>query len=173
MTRECANALCGYFEALYDLNRDIITLCGVDVIDDSGHFEKLVDYVVFTIPRLVPFGRENGQYKIIKSDGLLEFSQDLPFLEDEYSKLLETHGVFLAKVKDIRNKLEHKMHAAEITSSGSGNYVLLDVDYQVDDKHYTIYAGEMIRFAKQMNEMLSLRRVGQEAASADRFRTKN
>ncbi len=34
MTVETANALGGYFQALYDLNHDLITLCGMDVIDN-------------------------------------------------------------------------------------------------------------------------------------------
>ena len=33
MTVETTNELNGYFQTLYDLNRNLITLCGMDVID--------------------------------------------------------------------------------------------------------------------------------------------
>ena len=155
MTIDLANALCSYFEVLYNLNKSIITLCGVDVIDNFGQYEKFVDNVVFSIPRLVPYRKDGQQYKIDKNDGLMEYEQDLPFLVDGYSDLLLSNHAFLEKVKVIRTKLEHKMHVASITSSGSGNYVLLDVVYKVEDQEYTLYAGEMIQFAKQMNELFA------------------
>ena len=157
MNQNLANALLRYFEALYTLNQNTITLCGVDVIDNNGQFEKCVDDVIFTIPRLVPYKKSKGkeELKICNSDGLLKFSQDLPFMEKGYSDLLAVHIIFLAKVKKIRNKLEHEMHAATIESSGSGNGVLFHVCYKVDDEEITIYAGEMIRFAKQINELFA------------------
>lgn len=40
MTSEICNALFRYFEALYDLNRDLIMLCGADVLDNSGQYDK-------------------------------------------------------------------------------------------------------------------------------------
>ena len=46
MTSEICNALFRYFEALYDLNRDLIMLCGADVLDNSGQYDKCVRRVV-------------------------------------------------------------------------------------------------------------------------------
>lgn len=43
MTVEISNALFGYFEALYDLNRNLIMLCGVDVIDNEGQYENVCE----------------------------------------------------------------------------------------------------------------------------------
>ena len=55
MTVETANALGGYFQALYDLNHDLITLCGMDIIDNSGQYEKYIKNVIQAVPRLVPY----------------------------------------------------------------------------------------------------------------------
>ena len=55
MTSEITNALFGYFETLYDLNRNLITLCGVDVIDNSGQYERYIADIIQAIPRLVPY----------------------------------------------------------------------------------------------------------------------
>lgn len=55
MTITAANALFGYFKALYTMNQKTITLCGLDVEDPFHQFEKVADDIVSTIPRLVPY----------------------------------------------------------------------------------------------------------------------
>ena len=52
MTSEICNALFRYFEALYDLNRDLIMLCGADVLDNSGQYDKCVERVVTAIEKV-------------------------------------------------------------------------------------------------------------------------
>ena len=64
VNQNLANALLRYFEALYTLNQNTITLCGVDVIDNNGQFEKYVDDVIFTIPRLVPYKKRKGKEEL-------------------------------------------------------------------------------------------------------------
>lgn len=48
MTIQTVNALSGYFQTLYDLNHDLITLCGMDVIDNSGQYEKYIKKLIQT-----------------------------------------------------------------------------------------------------------------------------
>lgn len=157
MTYEIANALCGYFETLYDLNRNLITLCGVDVIDNSGQYEKYIADIIQGIPRLVPysFNKEKGIYVIVKRDGLLEFLSDLPFLNADYESLLEKNYDFLSKVKTIRNKFEHKIHGARLMAAGSGSGILFNMTYKLHDGEITLNAGEIIMFTKQINGLFS------------------
>lgn len=157
MTSEITSALFGYFEALYNLNRNLITLCGVDVIDNFGQYETHIAEIIQDIPRLVPYvyDKENETYIITKSDGLLEFSAELPFLKDGYDSLLEKHYEFLKKVKTIRNKFEHKMHGARLMSAGSGSLILFDMTYMLSKETITLQSGEIIRFVKQLNSLFS------------------
>lgn len=157
MTSEITNALFGYFEALYDLNRNLITLCGVDVIDNSGQYERYIADIIQAIPRLVPYvyDRENETYKITRSDGLLEFSAEMPFLKAGYESILKQNYEFLKNVKTIRNKFEHKMHGARLMSAGSGTLILFDMTYMLSNEMITLQSGEIIRFVKQLNELFS------------------
>lgn len=86
MTIQIANALYRYFEALYELNQNILVLCGVDVLDNYEQYEKQVESVIQLIPRLVPYAQDKNTrgYKIISRDGLLEFSNEIPFLNMDY-----------------------------------------------------------------------------------------
>lgn len=154
MTVETANALSGYFQTLYDLNHDLITLCGLDVIDNSGQYEKYIKNVIQAVPRLVPYDydKKNQIYKINQRDGLLEFLDQIPFLLDDYESILQRHGEFLSKVKNIRNKFEHKMHGARLVAGGSvGGSVAFDMTYEVGDQKIELNAGEIIRFTKGIN----------------------
>ena len=47
------------------------------------------------------------------------------------------------------------MHAAELKAIGAGNMILFEFEYSIGDKTYHIYAGEMIRFIKDLNLMFS------------------
>ena len=71
MTIEIVNACRGYFQTLYELNRKLITLCGVDVIDNSGQYESLASEIILDIPRLVPYAFEPAQkaYTLKNGDG--------------------------------------------------------------------------------------------------------
>lgn len=157
MTVDAANALYRYFEVLYDLNRNLITLCGVDVLDNAGHYEKYVEEVIHAIPRLIPYTAKRGadRYEIDTKDGLLEFADEIPFIEGDYKNILQQHYDLLAKIKKIRNKFEHRMHGARIVASGSGSISLFDATYKVGDETFDLVAGELVAFAKDMNSMFS------------------
>ena len=154
MTVETANALGRYFETLYILNQNIIVLCGADICD-SIEFDRRVDEVVSAIPRLVPYRKDKSVYIIEKSDGLMKFSQDLPFLGGEYEKILQEHVDFLEKVKKIRNKLEHEMHGAFIVASSSGNTSMFSATYRIGEADVCIRASEIMDFVKEMNTLFS------------------
>lgn len=156
MTVEIANALRGYFEALYYVNRNLLTLCGLDIEDNAGHYERIAQDMIQQIPRLVPytFNKKTNQYEIIDGDGLIEFSDQIPFIRQDYQTLLQKHLDFLAKIKMIRNKLEHKMHSVRLMGGGSsGGSVAFDFTYSVNDENIDIASYEIISFVKDLNSI--------------------
>lgn len=56
----------------------------------------------------------------------MEFSDDLPFLKSGYESILQKHRDFLSDIKDIRNKIEHKMHGVKLVCTGGGSHLLFD-----------------------------------------------
>lgn len=158
MTTETANALFGYFATLYDLNQNLITLCGVDIVDDSGQYEKQIQDTVQAIPRLVPYAynKRNNLYTIIEHDGLLEYSNDLAFLKKDYETILADNYTFLENVKRIRNKFEHKMHGARIIAgTSSGDCVSFGLTYRVDESLITLSSKDIIGFTRSLNSLFS------------------
>lgn len=152
-----ANALLGYFETLYDLNRNLIMCCGLDVIDNSGQYEKPINEIIQNIPRLIPYTYNKGSKKYeIQREGLLEFADAIPFLEQDYKELLSNNYAFLSDIKKIRNKLEHNMHGARITASGScGGLGLFDVTYKVGEEELTLHGEQFVKCIKQLNTTFS------------------
>lgn len=157
MTVKIVNSLLGYFETLYDLNRSLIMCCGLDVIDNSGKYERPLQQIIQDVPRLVPYccNNKEGKLYIDVKDGLLEYSDELPFLIECYNDILKSNYSFLANVKAIRNKLEHKMHGVKLTSSGSSTMDMFDVTYTIGQKDITLTATQFIKFLKQINELFS------------------
>lgn len=157
MTIATANALCRYFETLYGLNQNLIVLCGADVFAHMGEQERRIDEVIMAVPRLVPyvFNKKIGIYEIEKTDGLMNFSEDIPFLSRDYENILENHKDFLEKAKKVRNKLEHEMHGARVVASSSGTTTMFSVTYEVAGTGIDLRAAELIAFAKDMNILFS------------------
>lgn len=157
MTVETANALSRYFETLYELNQNLMALCGSDVYDRASECERRVDEVVMAVPRVVPysFSKKTSTYEIIPSDGLMKFSKDLPFLGGEYERILQEHMDCLEKMKKIRNKLEHEMHGAVIQGSMSGTDCFFEVIYRIGEEQISLSAWEIIDFVKDMNILFS------------------
>lgn len=165
MNTRIANALFGYFEALYDLNRNVIMLCGFDLEDLSRPYEKLMGNIIVAIPQLVPyvFDKATERYIISPKDGLLEYSAEIPYLQTGYEEILKKHYNFLSAIKKIRNKFEHKMHGATLKSSGkvSGRslagipYSSFDMTYSVEGEEIELQSRDIINFAFDMNNLFS------------------
>lgn len=158
MNTEIANALSGYFDTLFALNRNLITFCGMEAYaDDPWKLHKYMQAVICFLPQLIPysFSRNTRQYCISLNDGLMEFSDSLPFLRQDYEAILQKHYAFLVKIKELRNKYEHKMHAVDLTSAGSGSFMLFDLCYHVNGQKITISAGNLIAVVKDLNILFS------------------
>ncbi len=157
MTMEIANALFGYFDTLYNLNRNLIMLCGLDVIENSGQYENEAEYVIINTPRLIPYKYDMtaGKNIVVMNDGLLEFKDELPFLYDEYCEILQNNYEFLDNIKKIRNKLEHKMHGARHTGGCSGSNSLPYLTFQLENKEIKVCVSEFVKFIKEINSLFS------------------
>lgn len=155
MTREVGNALFRYFETLYGLNQNLIILCGINIFDNKGQLEKYIEKVIMDIPRLVPyvFDRKTSSYRLEQKDGLLEFSDEIPFLQEAYTDILQTHKDFLEKAKKVRNKLEHKMHGADTVATSSSSFSLFSITYEVAEEEIELEAKEFISFVRDINVM--------------------
>ena len=79
----------------------------------------------------------------------------MPFLRQDYEAILQKHYAFLVKIKELRNKYEHKMHAVDLTSAGSGSFMLFDLCYHVNGQKITISAGNLIAVVKDLNILFS------------------
>lgn len=159
MKTTTANALFRYFEELYCLNQNVIALCGTNAFDLLEEQEQVrrIDEAMITIPRLIPYGynKKYKLYEIRTTDGLMNFSKDIPFLKESYEGIFQIHKDFLIKVIKIRNKLEHEIHNAKISETGSGSFSLFDVTYKIDETEIDIYANEIISFVKDLNVLFS------------------
>ena len=154
MNLEIANAMSGYIETLYETNQKLISICGIDVCyHNIGDYEKMVLDIIQNIPRLVPysFSVKKDLLFFKETDGLLEYSDEIVYLRENYDKILANHTETLKKVKEIRNKYKHKMHGIKYQSSGSGTNSLFDIEFKLDDKKVKIYAGELIKLLKDIN----------------------
>ena len=163
MNIEIANAVSGYFETLYDTNQKLIRLCGADIFYYRFmEFEKLTLDIVQDIPRLIPYFYDNKS-KILKLDnksGLLEYKNEIQYIENDYQDILNQHSETLNKIRLIRNKYEHKMHDVKYQSSGTGTMSLFDIEFRVNNQHIKIYAGELIKLIKGLNVLFS--KISQE-----------
>ena len=109
MNTEIANALSGYFDTLFALNRNLITFCGMEAYaDDPWKLHKYMQAVICFLPQLIPysFSRNTRQYCISLNDGLMEFSDSLPFLRQDYEAILQKHYALYYRVVVFRAPLQ-------------------------------------------------------------------
>lgn len=89
MNIDIASDLFGYLESLYELNKNIIKLCGnVNQLETS---EKTILDAIQNIPRLIPY-KFNKKTNILELDiksGLLEYNNNISYLENEYEQILK------------------------------------------------------------------------------------
>lgn len=157
MNTEIANALFGYLKTLYDLNRNLIRLCGIDIMNDFDNSDKKVLDIIQDIPRIIPYSanRKTLLLELNQRNGLLEYDKEISYLKSDYESILKKNYDFLDKIRKIRNKYEHKMHGIKHQSSGSGSMSLFDFEFDVEGESIKIYSGSFIELFKSLNELFS------------------
>lgn len=157
MTRDIANSLYPYFERLYELNHNLIALCGIDVLDHKQQFTKYLENVILTLPRLIPckYNKTDDRYELKDTDGLLVFSDELSFIQKDYEDVINEFYDILVVIIKIRNKLEHRMHCASQVYSGSGSIVLFEATYEIDKESFDIQGRSLIALAQKLNQLFS------------------
>lgn len=159
MNSVVANSLYGYFEVLYRLNKRIIKLCGV-VEPELGGIEKDVLDVIHDLGRVFPYSynKKTNKLGLSMRDGLLEFSNIIPYLMNEYEALLNLHYEKINTIRKIRNKYEHKMHGVKINSVvvGAGYAdISFDMLQECNDEECRINTTDFIEIIIGLNELFS------------------
>lgn len=157
MNFEIANAMSGYIETLYVINQKIIKMCGIDVIINFEYCNKEILDIMQDIPRLIPYryDKNSGRLRLDYTSGLLEFNNDIPYLENYHNKILKDNYFFLDKIRKARNKYMHKMHGIRQRSSGSGTLHLFDFTFEIEQEDVQVTAGEFLQLIKQLNLLFS------------------
>lgn len=155
---EALSSVTPYFETLYYFNRNLIMLCGLDLLNNHGQYESKAQELIIAIPKLIPYSAAKGspkRYTLSKRDGLMEFEEVFPGIAVKYEAILKKYNSFLGDIKDIRNKLEHKMHAAPLWGGESGSYCFFRLTYRVDEREVSLDATDFIGLAQDLNRMFS------------------
>ena len=155
MNVEIASSLSGYIETLYNLNQKLIKLCGTNVSVKYEFSHKEILDIIQDVPRLVPYSDVKGVLKLLNSNGLLEYRKEIPYLNEDYDKILNNNYEILDKIRKIRNKYEHKMHEIKRRSSISGKYSFFEFVFKVKDEMIKIGAKELVDLIKQLNVLFS------------------
>lgn len=157
MNVEIANSLSGYIESLYNLNKKLIKVCGIDCMSDDGDGEKEILDIIQEIPRIIPYCVKRGTSDLVFSDrdGLLEYSEEIEYLRSEYENILKENYSFLSKIKQIRNTYEHKMHGVKNEYTGSGTFLPFEFGFKIDGKEMRVASSEFIGVIKQVNILFS------------------
>lgn len=160
------NSLYGYFETLYNLNRKMLQICGVDILNERHNIllENKILEIIQDIPRLIPYGKKKGNLFIENNDGLIEFSDKLIYIQVEYEEILKRNYNTLLQIKDIRNQYEHKIHGAKITGTGSGTTELFDLTFHLkvrnngveEEVDYILYSSDIIKLIKDLNNLFAI-----------------
>lgn len=177
MNTKIINALFGYFETLYHLNQKLIKVCGVDVIDDFENTGEYIIDIIQNIPRLIPYSYNKDTEKLTfkNSDGLLEYNEQINYLNQDYNDILKDNYDFLEKIRKVRNKYQHKMHGIRIKSSGSGSQHLFDYTFEIDEnkEEITLCANSFIKLVKRINILFSKMALDVKKYVYDNQKTEN
>ena len=171
MNQKIADAMFYYFKLLYDTNKNFIQLCamgGIFVGDIEDYNQRVLD-IVQGIPKLIPYIRDKGKLSLTKKDGLLEFENELSYLNDEYDIILSKNYDLLENVNLIRGKYAHKMHDIEFIqpSKGSGYF---DVRFKINDQRINngfihIKDDLLMKLLKELNSLFS--KIAKEIISSE------
>ena len=173
MNTTVVNSLGEYFETLYLLNQNLIIFCGAGgVVADHWTHQNYIRNVIMAIPQLIPYSKKGDKYVIDSKDGLLEYSNEICFLERDYQSILQNHYEFLIKIKKVRNKLEHKMHSVVLSGTEGGSNILFKLHYFVEKQdgfdEAVLCASQFIKLVKDLNLLFSkIQRLVNEYASQE------
>ena len=157
MNIEIANACYGYLEALYDLNKNIIKLCGADIMIHNEDAISLSMKIVSEFTRIMPYSQSRKEQRYVLSfcDGLLEYKEDILYLEEDYKTILQNHYSLIEKIYLVRNKYEHKMHGVKYQSSISGGNTKYELFFEVihngEKKDIILTVEEFVELVSELN----------------------
>ena len=68
MNIEIANAMSGYFETLYEMNKNLIRLCGAEIFYYRfSELKKVTLDIIQDVPRLIPYSYDNKKQDLISA----------------------------------------------------------------------------------------------------------
>jgi hypothetical protein len=107
------------------------------------------------------YNKKSKKLELQDRNGLLEYKENISYLEQDYNNILNKNYEFLNNIRKIRNKYEHKMHGVKRKSSGSGTTSFFDFVFEVYSEEkkgfedVSIEAEEFIKLFKMLNTLFS------------------
>jgi len=157
--RDFAGNLSVYFEELYNTNKNLIELVGLDCIDNYSKMESLFLSISNSLMRLFPckIDRSSNSLQLQKNDGVLALKDNLCFLLNDYQTLLNKHNDLLNSIRKIRNKAEHTPHRLSVRSTDSGTHTHPRIRFAYygngDNKEWSLNASALILLIVDLNKM--------------------
>ena len=150
-----ANACTGYFEILKDINERALKLSGADVYFDAGMYERETLDLIQLMPRIIPYKPKkiNNEISMMldENSGLIEFEEELCYLRDGYTDIIENHQVLLDSIRILRNKYQHKIHAIKFDLAHSSEGEPMEITYSIGNKKCLVKMEELLVVIKKLN----------------------
>jgi hypothetical protein len=144
------NAIRDYVRCLHEVNGRLIIVSSYDAIRDKGEDVELIS-VISQLIRLIPVYKKNGILMINNNDGLLEYGDEFEFLSRSFTSLLDEHYLLIDKLRDVRNKYQHKLHGNKHYATSSDTSSLLTIYINIDNKDLIIECKEIISLLMDLN----------------------
>lgn len=151
-TRELLNAIQVYVEILNGINVKLRNLIGKNTDNAMYEIEHLFYEICSDLMRVIPVRTYNGNMVLDLKSGILLLRDKIPFLEKEYSNLLEKEKYkdFLLSISFVRNKFIHEPHKLCASYSvGGSNSCFMGLYYE--ESLRTISTMEMIYLITELN----------------------
>ena len=146
-----------YCEELYNTNKNLIELIGLDCIDHILQMESIFLRISCSLMKLIPCNRRNKEKELalVPKDGVLLFQTELSFLRGDYDQLLTSHCALLGTLKDVRDKTEHCPHKLEFMRAGSGTTILPRIcfGFQGEETECQLYSEDIVKLIIDLNKI--------------------
>ena len=112
-TQELLEGIIVYARLLDSVNKKFAELITQNTEKEMHENEQLFYEVISEILRVYPLEKRNGEIKgIDMKSGILLLQADIPFLLEEYNRILEEekYKKILVEMMDVRNKFIHEPH---------------------------------------------------------------